>query len=56
MTAPVYASFLSGIDEEQIKEKALAEPVIQRHLQDHEIKKVLYVKGRLVNVVVGEKS
>ena len=46
----------SNSDEEQIKEKALAEPVIQRHLQDHEIKKVLYVKGRLVNVVVGEKS
>jgi leucyl-tRNA synthetase len=39
-------------DEEEIKEVALASEKVRRHVGDREPKKVIVVKGRLVNVVV----
>jgi leucyl-tRNA synthetase len=43
---------LAGLDDEAIKEKAFSEPKIQEHLKDKTPKKVIVVKGRLVNLVV----
>ena len=40
-----------GIGEEEAKELALASDGAQRHLEGLEIKKVIYVPGRLVNIV-----
>ncbi len=42
----------AGITEEAAREAALADANIQRHLGDKVIRKVIYVPGRLVNVVV----
>jgi leucyl-tRNA synthetase len=39
------------IGEEEAKELALASDGAQRHLEGLEIKKVIYVPGRLVNIV-----
>ncbi|MBC8264741.1 MAG: class I tRNA ligase family protein, partial [Anaerolineales bacterium] len=39
------------IGEEEAKEMALASGGVQRHLEGLEIKKVVYVPGRLVNIV-----
>ncbi len=39
-------------NEEEIKNKGLADENVARHLAGKEIKKVIYVKGRLVNVVI----
>ncbi|NBK96800.1 MAG: leucine--tRNA ligase [Erysipelotrichia bacterium] len=43
----------SDCDEETIKETALKLNAIVPHLQDKQIKKVIVVKGKLVNIVVG---
>ncbi|HWO71928.1 MAG TPA: leucine--tRNA ligase [Dehalococcoidia bacterium] len=40
------------ISEEQAKEMALASPKVQPHVQGHQVQRVLYVPGRLVNIVV----
>jgi leucyl-tRNA synthetase len=42
----------AGLSEEDIKEKAINDPKIMRFLGNKEIKKVIIVKGRLVNIVV----
>ncbi len=42
----------AGITEEAAREAALADANIQRHLGDKVIRKVIYVPGRLVNIVV----
>jgi leucyl-tRNA synthetase len=39
------------ISEEEVKDLALASPGVQRHTAGKEIKKVIYVPARLVNVV-----
>ncbi|MDL2313717.1 leucine--tRNA ligase [Desulfovibrio sp. OttesenSCG-928-C14] len=39
---------------EEIEKAALAEPNVQRHLEGLNIKKVLYVPGKLVNIVVAQ--
>jgi len=42
----------ADIDEDAARETALADENIQRHLGDKEPRKVIYVPGRLVNIVV----
>jgi leucyl-tRNA synthetase len=43
----------ADITEEEAKEAALADENIQRHIEGEEMKRLIYVPGRLVNVVVG---
>ncbi|HFC76854.1 MAG TPA: NUDIX domain-containing protein [Candidatus Moranbacteria bacterium] len=43
---------VADISEDEAKEKALASEKIQKYTNGKEIKKVIFVKGRLVNVVV----
>jgi leucyl-tRNA synthetase len=42
-----------GIEEDTAKETALSSPKIQPHIQGKEVSKVIYVPGRLVNIVAG---
>jgi leucyl-tRNA synthetase len=42
----------AGLDDEAIREKAFSEPKIQEHMQGKSPKKVIVVKGRLVNIVI----
>lgn len=42
----------AGEDEEEIKKRAVSNGVISRHTVGKDIKKVIYVKNRLINVVV----
>jgi leucyl-tRNA synthetase len=42
----------AGLDDKAIKEKAFSESKIKEHLKDKPLKKVIVVKGRLVNIVV----
>ncbi|MEI8270006.1 MAG: leucine--tRNA ligase [bacterium] len=43
---------LASEDEEKIKEQAENNPVIKKFTEGAQIKKIIYVKGRLVNIVV----
>ena len=40
------------ISEEEAKEKALASEKVQKHIDGKEVKKIIFVKGRLISVVV----
>jgi leucyl-tRNA synthetase len=42
----------AGIDEEEARQAALANPSVQRFLEGREPRQVIVVKGRLVNVVI----
>ena len=42
----------ADIGEENAKATALADENVQRHIEGKQIRKVIYVPGRLVNVVV----
>ena len=42
----------AGLDEAAVKTAALAEDNVQRFIGDQSIRKVIYVPGKLVNVVV----
>ena len=42
----------ADLDEEGIKDRALADPKIRSWVSDRSPKKVIYIKGRLVNIVV----
>ncbi len=42
----------ADVTEEAAKEAALADENVQRHLEGREIRKMIYVSGRLVNIVV----
>ena len=42
----------ASISESDVKEMALSSPRVQLHTQNKTIKKLVYVPGRLVNVVV----
>jgi leucyl-tRNA synthetase len=42
-----------GAQEDEVKEKALAEEGVQRHLNGKQIRKVIFVPDRLINLVVG---
>lgn len=39
--------------EEEVKEQVLNQERVQKHLEGKEIKKFIYVKGKIVNIVVG---
>src|SRR4029453_11263640 len=41
------------IDEARAKELALASPVVQRHIAGRNVRRVVYVPGKLVNIVLG---
>jgi leucyl-tRNA synthetase len=38
--------------EEEIKKRATSNEIILRHTDSKEIKKIIYVKGRLINIVI----
>lgn len=40
-------------DEASVKASALQEPKIQKHIDGKQIKKVVYIQGRLLNLIVG---
>ena len=42
-----------GASEDDVKEKALAEDGVQRHMDGKQIRKVIFVPDRLINIVVG---
>ncbi len=42
-----------GAQEDEVKEKALAEEGVLRHLDGKQIRKVIFVPDRLINLVVG---
>jgi leucyl-tRNA synthetase len=42
----------AGLDDEAIKEKAFAEPKIREYLDGRKPKKVIVVRGRLINIVI----
>ena len=42
----------AGMDDEDIKQEALKDKVIIGWVGDQEVKRVIYIKGRLVNIVV----
>ena len=39
-------------NEDEIKEKALSEENVKKHIEGKEIVKVIVIKGRIVNIVV----
>jgi leucyl-tRNA synthetase len=41
-----------GLSEETLREKALADTNVSRHLEGREIRKVIVIKGKLINIVV----
>ncbi|MFH1142553.1 MAG: class I tRNA ligase family protein, partial [Candidatus Uhrbacteria bacterium] len=43
---------VAEISETEVRELALAEDNVQKHLEGKEIKKVVYVPGRLINFVI----
>jgi len=43
---------LAGLDDERLKEEAFRVPKIQEYIKDRPIKKIIVVKGRLVNIVI----
>jgi leucyl-tRNA synthetase len=46
-------SVTAGIDEEAAKETAMASPHVKRHLEGQSVRRVIYVPGKLVNIVLG---
>jgi len=46
----------AGIDEVRAKELAEASPIVQRHIADKGVSRVVYVPGKLVNFVVGAET
>ena len=44
----------SGLPDDEVKSRALAEPKISWFIAKQKIKKVIVIKGRLVNIVTGE--
>lgn len=43
---------MKGLDEEELKTLALEDAVVQKHLTDKEVKKVIVIPNRLINIVV----
>ncbi len=39
--------------EEQVKETALSDEKVRKHINGKQVRKVIYIKGKLVNIVVG---
>ena len=44
----------AGTAEEELKKQALDLPGVQKFVEDHEIKKIIVVKGKVVNIVVAK--
>lgn len=42
----------ADVAEEDVRAAALAEPNVTKHLEGHEPKKVIYIKGKLVSIVI----
>ncbi|RJQ48020.1 MAG: hypothetical protein C4538_04495, partial [Nitrospiraceae bacterium] len=42
----------AGLDDEAVREKAFSEPKVLEHINGKPLKKVVVVKGKLVNIVV----
>ncbi|MBI4848589.1 MAG: leucine--tRNA ligase, partial [Nitrospirae bacterium] len=42
----------AGLDDDAVKEKAFSDPKVQEHIKGKTLKKVVVVKGKLVNIVV----
>lgn len=42
----------SGLDDETIREKAFSDPRTQEYIKDKPLKKVIVVKGKLINIVI----
>ena len=42
----------AGLDDDTVKEKAFADPKVQELIKDKPLKKIVVVKGKLVNIVV----
>ena len=42
----------TGIDEATAREKAMVSPQVKRHLEGQQIRRVVYVPGKLVNIVL----
>ncbi len=42
----------AGLDDEAIKEGALRDPKISEYVQNRSIKKIIVVKGKLINIVL----
>ena len=45
-------SVSANADNDSVTEQALADPNVQKHIGDNEIRKTIVVPGRLVNIVV----
>ncbi|MBX6423540.1 leucine--tRNA ligase [Thermosulfurimonas sp. F29] len=43
----------AGVSEEEVREAALSSPRVKRHLEGKNIRKVIFVPGRLINFVAG---
>jgi leucyl-tRNA synthetase len=41
-------------EQDQVRREALASERVQRHLEGRSVERVIYVRGRLVNVVTGD--
>ena len=44
--------FDQGVKEEEIKETALNSPAVNKWFTDKEVKKIIYLKGKLLSIVV----
>ena len=42
----------AGDSEEEVKERGLKNPAVSKYLSGKNVKKVIYVKNRLINIVV----
>jgi leucyl-tRNA synthetase len=43
----------AGLDDETLKQRVLADPDVRALLEGKQVKKVIPVKGKLVNIVIG---
>jgi leucyl-tRNA synthetase len=43
----------AGANEDELRERALADPAVAAHIGDREVRNVVVARGRLVNIVVG---
>jgi leucyl-tRNA synthetase len=42
----------AGISEEEAKEKALASEKVKKHIERKKIKKTIFVKDKIINIVI----
>jgi leucyl-tRNA synthetase len=39
-------------DEEKVKERAISDEIVQKWIEGKDIKKVMYIKGKIVSIVI----